>query len=143
LRLYPDASVLVPLLVDEDTSPAVQARFYGTDDELIVSDFAVAEVSSVISRYVRTGHQTFEEGCALLDRFDAWRVTGARSLATEAGDIDQATSLVRRFELMVRAPDALHLVLARRAGAALVTFDRQLGRAAYQIGLPLVAIRRN
>ena len=109
---------------------------------MIVSDFAVAEVSSVISRYVRTGYQTLDDGRALLDWFDAWRATGTRSLATAAGDIDQATSLVRRFELMVRAPDAVHLVLARRSGAALVTFDRQLARAAHLIGLPLVAIPR-
>ena len=142
MRLYLDASVLVPLLVEEETSAAVQARFYGTSDDLIVSDFAIAEVSAVISRYVRTGYQTQQDGRTLLDWFDSWRATGTKPFATMIGDVDHATSLVRRFELMVRAPDAVHLVLARRSGAALVTFDSQLRRAASTIGLPVVAIPR-
>ena len=143
MRLYLDASVLVPLLVQETTSAWVQSRLDGTDDTLLVSSLAVAEVSSAISRFVRTGDQTAESARGLLAQFDAWRAIGSQPLSVDPTDVEDATTLVRRFELKVRAPDAIHLVLARRSGAALMTFDSQLRRAALMIGLPTVPVPRD
>jgi uncharacterized protein len=36
----------------------------------------------------------------------------------------------RRFELALRAPDALHLAISRRLDATLITLDRRLAAAA-------------
>ena len=41
----------------------------------------------------------------------------------------------RRFDLRLRAPDALHLVIARRLDATLVTLDRRLATAARDMGI--------
>ena len=42
---------------------------------------------------------------------------------------------VRRFDLALRAPDALHLAVARRLDATLVTLDRRLTAAARELGI--------
>ena len=42
---------------------------------------------------------------------------------------------VRRFDLALRAPDALHLAIARRLDATLVTLDRRLAAAAGELGI--------
>jgi hypothetical protein len=42
---------------------------------------------------------------------------------------------VRRFDLALRVPDALHLAIARRLDVALVTLDRRLATAAGELGV--------
>lgn len=42
---------------------------------------------------------------------------------------------VRRFDLALRVPDALHLAIVRRLGVALVTLDRRLATAAGEFGV--------
>ena len=90
----------------------------------MVSDFAASEVASAISRLVRTRLVTVPGAELLLARFDQWVTVNATPMTTTSADIAVAVKLVRRFELKLRTPDALHLVLARRSGAGLVTRDR-------------------
>ena len=136
MSLYPDASVLVPLLVQEAATPSVEALLFPAESEMVISDLAAAEVSSAISRRVRMGEFDGDEGMSLLRRFDSWRAGSASFMALHAGDLAEATALVRHFDLMLRTPDALHLVMARRCGASLVTLDRLLARAAETLTLP-------
>jgi uncharacterized protein len=49
MSLYLDASVLVPAVVVEQASPAVVEFLLGRADDLIVGDFAAAEVASALS----------------------------------------------------------------------------------------------
>jgi hypothetical protein len=51
-----------------------------------------------------------------------------------------AADLVRRFELMLRTPDALHIVIAARMAATLVTRDDRMAKASTAIGLPTVRL---
>jgi uncharacterized protein len=53
----------------------------------------------------------------------------------EAGDIAQADLFVRRLDLPLLAPDAIHIAIAQRLRATLVTFDRQMATAARTLGL--------
>lgn len=62
----------------------------------------------------------------LLGGWDAVPVTSA--------DIERATATVARFELALRLPDAIHIAIAERLGATLVTSDRQQHRAALALG---------
>jgi len=39
------------------------------------------------------------------------------------------------FELRLRAPDALHLAIARRLDVSLVTLDRRMAAAAGELGI--------
>jgi predicted nucleic acid-binding protein len=52
-----------------------------------------------------------------------------------ATDVRLASVYVRRFDLALRAPDALHVAIARRLDVALVTLDRRMAAAAVELGV--------
>ena len=52
-----------------------------------------------------------------------------------ASDARLAYVYTRRFDLGLRAPDALHLAITRRLDATLVTLDRRLATAAGELGI--------
>lgn len=70
---YLDASVLLPRLIREPGTPAVDKFLLGWTDGLIIGTFAAAEVASAVSRLVRTGRLGTADGVATLADFDAWR----------------------------------------------------------------------
>jgi predicted nucleic acid-binding protein len=59
------------------------------------------------------------------------------SLPVDIGATDARLAYIyaRRFDLGLRAPDALHLAIARRLDATLVTLDRRLVAAAREVGI--------
>jgi predicted nucleic acid-binding protein len=128
------------MLVQEEASGVVSAYLVASEQELLVSDFAAAEVASGLSRLVRTGLLTAAGGAARLADFDAWRAATSSPADVHAADLRLAYAYVRRFELMLRAPDALHLAIARRIDATLVTLDRRLVKAAEELGITVEAL---
>lgn len=114
MTIYLDASVLIAVLAEEPASAAVR-RFLRTHrEDRLISDFAAAEVVSAISRLLRMRLLTEEEGSARLADFDAWRAAASSAADLHAADARLAYAYVRRFDLRLRAPDALHLAIARR-----------------------------
>jgi uncharacterized protein len=132
---YLDASVVVPAFIDQTTSTAVDAFLAEWSGELIVSEFAAAEVASAVSRLVRTRKLDEQSGMAALADFDVWRAATCSPLDVVGADMRVAYVYVRRFELGLRAPDALHLAICRRQDAILVTLDRRLETAARALGI--------
>ena len=102
-----------------------------------MSDFAAAEVAATISKFVRMRRFSSDTGNKLLAAFDAWMATHAVRVSITSYDVEEANRLVRRFELVLRPPDALHLALAVRHGATLVTRDLAMARAAETRGIPM------
>ncbi|MBV8938152.1 MAG: type II toxin-antitoxin system VapC family toxin [Alphaproteobacteria bacterium] len=139
--MYLDASVLIALLAEEPTSGAVRRFLRAHREDRLVSDFAAAEVASAISRLLRMRLLTEEEGSIRLADFDAWRAAATSAADVHAADARLAYIYVRRFDLGLRAPDALHLAIARRLDATLVTLDRRLAIAANQLGVAVEALR--
>lgn len=135
MRFYLDASVLVPTVVKQLTSAVVEAWLRASPRDLLVSDWAAAEVSSALSRFVRTGAQTLEQATRALAAFDAWRARFTADIVLIESDVRRADAYVRRFELKLLTPDALHLALASRLGATLVTSDIRLASAGPPLGL--------
>jgi uncharacterized protein len=135
---YFDASALIPLMVEEPDTSWCLARVSQVAQALYVSDFAYAEVGAAVSKFVRMELLEPEAGRSLLVRFDVWLHSGRSVVETTGPDIAEAGRLVRRFELKLRTPDALHLSLARRCAAQLVTRDQGMARAAAMIGLPVL-----
>lgn len=138
MSAYLDASVLLPTLLPEAAQPAVFHFLATTPETLIVSDFAAAEVSSGLSRLVRMGALTLEDATGRLADFDVWRASTTQGADIAVADARLADIYVRRFELMLRAPDALHLAMSRRLDATLVTLDRRLVAAARELGVSVV-----
>ena len=132
---YLDASALLPRLVREPSSVAMDHFLDKWRDGLIVGEFAAAEVSSAISRLVRTRILDSEAAQECLADFDSWRHDAATGLEVDGADVRLADRFVRRFHLMLRAPDALHVATCFRHGLTLVTLDRRLAAAAQSLGV--------
>jgi uncharacterized protein len=137
LSLYLDTSVLVAMFVEEAGTARAQTTIAG--QALLVSDFAAAEFSSAISRRVRTGDVPVVDGPAILAAFDAWTAQASTRVVLDPSDGAASVAFVRRFELGLRAPDALHLAAALRLGAKLFTFDERMAVAAAALGLESAA----
>ena len=141
MSFYLDASVMLPILVREASSVVVDAFMTTVQQQLWVSDFAAAEVASVLSRLVRMALLTDADASARLADFDAWRAAMSSPVDITASDARLAYIYVRRFDLGLRAPGALHLAIARRFDATLVTLDRRLAIAANQLGIAVDELR--
>ena len=134
MSVYLDASVLLPTLVEEPASDAVDAYMLSRAQELLVSDFAAAEVASALSRLVRMGLLQSADAIQRLSDFDVWRAAATAPADLRASDMRLAYAYVRRFELMLRTPDALHIAIARRLDVPLATLDRRRAAAARELG---------
>ncbi len=132
-----DASVLVPLFVTETSSASVTTLIDAIGVP-VISDFALGEVCSAISIRLRRHEINASEAEEILSDLDAWTERSARRVTIEPRDIAQATRFVRRFELGLRMPDALHLALAQRLNAPIATQDRRQAAAAAKLGLRVV-----
>lgn len=133
MSVYLDASVLLATLIPEPGSAAADRYFARNTPALWVSEFAAAEVSSGITRLVRMGVIQPRQAELRLAEFDAWRARDAEMLDVEGADVRLAGVLVRRFDLMLRTPDALHLAICQRLGAHLITMDARLAAAAVKL----------
>ena len=135
MSVYLDTSVLLPTLIAEPSTEAVYQYLGAIDQELLISDFAAAEVASGLSRLVRMTLLTDADVSARLADFDAWRASMSSPVDIQASDARLAYVYVRRFDLGLRAPDALHLAITRRLDLVLVTLDRRLATAARELGI--------
>ena len=135
MSIYLDTSVLIPTLVAEPTSGAVRAYLIPTEQELLISDLTAVEVASALSRLARMGLLGFAEAVARLTDFETWRDATSSPADVHAAEFRLAYAYVRRFELALRAPDALHLAIASRLQATLVTLDQRLANAARELGI--------
>lgn len=135
MSLYLDASVVVPILIEEASSAAVKRLVAEASETIVVSDLAALEVASALARLVRMGVLSGESAVARLADFDVWRPVVPDGSGIQSHDARAAASFVRRFELGLRAPDALHLAACLRAGHVLVTLDRRLVAAGEALGV--------
>ncbi|QTN20780.1 type II toxin-antitoxin system VapC family toxin [Brevundimonas sp. AJA228-03] len=130
-----DASILVSVVTRELTSSMIDAVLDQQPPPL-VSDFCVAESSAAIARLVRVGARMPVEAESLFDHLDVWVASASDRVSLDQGDIAMATDLVRRHNLVLRAPDAIHIAAATRLEATILTLDRGMARAAAALGVP-------
>lgn len=135
MSFYLYANILVALLTPEPLSARADDFVRSNQDSLIVSDFAAAEFASAIARRVRTRETTIEDARADLSDFDAWVGGSTQRVELSAVDVAAATAYLRRFDLTLLTPDALHIAIAERIAATLVTFDRQMEASARVLGM--------
>jgi predicted nucleic acid-binding protein len=126
---------LVALLTPEPFSERADTFLQNNSAPLIVSDFAAAEFSSAVARRVRMREFTIEQAETALAGFDAWLARAVNRVEIGTGDVSLATTYIRRLDFPLRTPDALHIAIARRLDATLVTFDRSMAAAARALGM--------
>ena len=140
--IYCDTSLLVAVLAAEAGAPIVQAWLSAQDAEtLAISAWTDTEIASAIALKQRVG--AIDLG-AVHRILTAWRsLRESFSIAeVERDHFREAADLIIRPGVKLRAPDALHLAIARANGFGLATLDRELAEAAGIIGVrvePIVA----
>ncbi|HWB51715.1 MAG TPA: type II toxin-antitoxin system VapC family toxin [Stellaceae bacterium] len=133
---YLDTNAIIGLLTADPLTARVSALLRQSAEPLIFSDFAAAEFSAVVGRKMRIGTITRRHALDALATLDQWSARVLR-IEIEAGDISRADSFLRRLDLPLLAPDAIHVAIVQRLGATLVTFDQRMASAARRLGLPV------
>lgn len=137
MSIYLDASMLVALLQEKNGSKAAVEIVEAADRILIVSEFARGEVASAMSRLVRMKQIAKEAALERIEALDEWIATAAQPIPTEASDIRLASHYVRRLDLGLRMPDAIHLASAQARNLTLATLDEGMIRVARELGIAL------
>ena len=137
MTIYLDTSVVVPLFVDDDHAPRVRA-WAKSGPNVALSAWTLTEVTSALSMLVRTKRFTQAERNDLENAFDDWSRRG-RMLDFDAERFNDARLLLLRHSRL-RAPDALHLAIARWSGLELATLDGVFREAAIAEGVPVVEL---
>ncbi len=125
----------MPLFVNDPFAVRAEGFFAANRDALIVSDFTSAEFASAVGIRVRTGSVSMAEAQKAFSTFDEWAVRHATAVEIRSADIGIAQTILRQLELKLRAPDAIHLAIARRLGAEIATFDKPMAKAAQALGI--------
>lgn len=140
MSVYPDASYLLSLFTNDAMTARAKAYLYREKPQFVVSDFAAAEFASVMARCVRTRLLTKDEARAALATFDVWTARLCERVQMASADISAADSYLRRFDLTLRTPDAMHIGIAQRIGVSLATFDKKMMAAAGRLGVALAPL---
>ena len=138
MPLYLDASVSVAIVRNEPTRPLFEWLVAPGCDALLMSDFGVAETSAALVARGRASNRSRSLIEADLEHFDRWTADFTDLVTTATADVIAATAMVRRRDLILRAPDAIHIACAHRLDATLVTLDIGMARAARALGVPCI-----
>jgi predicted nucleic acid-binding protein len=134
--VYLDTSALVPLFVRESTSDRVQSALSSlATREPAVSDWVLLEFNSAIAARVRSGSLGPQEGREAIRKCEDLADASFVVCTIASEDIAAARLFVQDFPSGLRAADALHLAVAGRLSASLLTLDRVQARAARRLGL--------
>lgn len=127
---YIDTSVLVAYYLPDPLSERAE-RGLRSGGAPALSPLVEPEFASVLARKIRARELAPAAARAALEQFRAHQEEGLyRRLEIGAAHYDQARRWVEVFRPPLRTLDALHLSVAAGAGAALLTADVQLARAA-------------
>jgi len=138
VSLYLDASVLVALFADDSLTPRADEYLRAHPSDLVVSDYAAAEFASAFARRVREKLLTADEARTAFSTFDVWTARETSREQVTAIDIASAAAFIRRLDMPLRTPDAIHIAAAQRIDAELLTFDKQMVAGARALGAPVV-----
>ena len=137
MSVYFDASVIVSIVVRDALSIRARTYISAHQPSPVVSDFAAAEIAAVVGLRVRTKALSAAQAESALATFDRWRLNNTTSCGVIGADIALADRFLRRLDLPLRAPDALHIAVAQRLGLALATFDAQMAVSAKALDVQL------
>lgn len=137
MTTYLDTSVVVALFT-ADIHTERAKRVVAAGARLVVSDMTAAEFSSALAIHYRNGRATEKDVRTAFTMFDAWYETLPERAEVSSSDVRGAEALIRQLDHALRAPDAMHLMIARRLGISLASFDRVMAESARRLGVEVV-----
>jgi predicted nucleic acid-binding protein len=140
LSIYLDASVIIPFFLPDVFVARAKAFLFTEPSGLVISDFASAEFASAVGRRLRMKQLSFGEAQMALANFDIWIDRAASRTDTTSADVRSANTILRRLNLVLRTPDALHIAITQRIGAELATFDSRMAENARALGVALAPV---
>lgn len=132
---YLDTSALVSLLVPDAHTTAIRGFFRTGRPEAAVSSFGLAEFGATLGNKVRRQELSPSGAGLVFAALEGWTDGILTILDIDPADHHAAAALVRRFDLGLRAPDALHLALCQRLALPILTFDARQAAAARALGI--------
>jgi|SRR6185436_9531051 len=137
--LYLDTSFLVPYFVSENSSEKVEKFLRDVkEDELVVSAWTATEFVSALGLKVRTKQLDKPAASAALAAFREVGEQYFNWLAVSAGDFKAASAYLERWDLGLRAGDALHFAVAKsNAVKKLLTLDERMLKAGKALRIPV------
>ena len=122
-------------------TPSIRARFAQfAPGEALISDWLTTEVSSALSSKVRTGALTPSRRAVALTAYQRMFLDDLIVLPVTASDFREAARIADRYDLGLRASDALHLAIATNHRATLLTLDRRLHAAGLALGYAMETV---
>jgi predicted nucleic acid-binding protein len=139
--LYLDASLVVSALTSEGASRQSQAWLGQQDPQgLLISEWTVTEVSSALGIKLRTGQLTLGERAGALALFQRMTALSFTVVSVGSPHFRMATGYMDRYELGLRASDALHLAIAADKSAQMCTLDHRMASAGPALGVPTILV---
>jgi predicted nucleic acid-binding protein len=135
--VYVDSCVLLSLLLGDSGYNVAERWFKRQNDQpLWISHWVLLEVAGVIALCRRRGDISTAEAETMQEDFEAFRQAHLGLIEPRAADFLQARAWLHAAEpVALRSGDALHCAIAQRERLLLTTADRNLGKAAEQLGV--------
>ncbi len=136
---YFDTSFVVPTLIPEATSEAISIFVEGLAGETpTISHWVRLEFAALLARDVRMGVISASAAVRFDSNFEAMVAQSYTVLLPDQADFNLAKALLGIHPTSLRAPDALHLAIAKnRRAVAFYSLDKRLLETARSFGLPV------
>jgi len=132
--LYLDTAIVLTLFVREPMSESVGKWVASRRQPLAFSDWGLTECASALGIRLRRGELDADSAIRAYRAVATFANESCELIACAGHHQAEAQRLLTRFDLPLRAGDALHLAMSQHAQATLVTFDKQFVAAAKAIG---------
>lgn len=135
---YLDTSVVVSAIVPDVYTTTVRAWLAIQREPLAISRWVEAEFSSVCARCVRIGGLTTEQQNGARKLFDELVESALEVVEVPPVAFVLAAVIAEKSEFALRAPDALHIAVARVHGIPIASNDRRLVTGAPHFGVTAI-----
>jgi uncharacterized protein len=142
MAFYLDTCVILSAIQRDAYSDSVDVWLHERrTSELVTSEWSLAEAASALGRLVRMNDLTPAAAMAKYQDIQIWLADEFHVEAVGGADFITAAERQTIWSLGLRAGDALHLAVAARIGAILVTNDQTLARACDHYNVAVQSLR--